>query len=184
MEKIKNLFTWHSNSKISLRTLCPVAMFIALAFVLERIVPAIDTGFMRISFAFIPMMCVGMLFGPLWGAAASGVADILGWPLMGMVPIPLILFARIANGFLYGLILHREEIRILPHAVATALSTQIIGGAILTTLGLAQLFNTPFMPLLITRLPQFGIFIVLHIAVFPVLVKFRYALRKSGLAPV
>ena len=84
----------------------------------------------------------------------------------------------------YGLPeLHREEIKIWPHAVTIALSTQIIGGAILTTLGLAQLFNTPFMPLLITRLPQFGIFIVLHIAVFPILVKFRYALRKSGLAP-
>jgi len=182
MEKIKNIFTWNSNSKISLRTLCPVAMLIALAFVLERVVPAVDTGFMRISFAFIPMMCVGMLFGPLWGVAASGVADILGWPIMGMIPIPLILLARTVNGFLYGLILHRENIKIWPHAITIALSTQIIGGAILTTLGLVQLFETPFIPLLITRLPQFGIFIALHIAVFPILVKLRYALRKSGLA--
>lgn len=172
------------NSKPSLRVFCQVAMFIAMAFVLERLLPIVSLPTMRITLAFIPMMCVGMLFGPIWGAIAFAGADLLGWPIMGLPPIPLIFISRMTVGFLYGLILRRDELRIWPHSILNAISTQVISGMILTTLGLSQLFGTPYFPLLVSRLPQSAIFIVLHIAVFPLLVKFRYALRKTGLAPV
>ena len=177
-------FIKHTNSKPSLRVLCPVAMFIAMTFVFERFLPIVSLPTMRITLAFIPMMCVGMLFGPIWGALAFGAADILGWPIMGLPPIPLIFISRMTVGFLYGLILRRKDLRIWPHSIINALSTQVIGGMILTTLGLSQLFGTPYFPLLVSRLPQFAILIALHIAVFPILVKFRYALRKTGLASV
>ena len=172
------------NTKISVRILCQVAMLIAITFVLERLVPVVNVMTLRVSFAFIPMMFCGMLFGPVWGAAAFGVADILGWPIMGLTPIPLILVSRVVQGFLYGLILNREELKFLPHSVANAFSTQIICSMGLTTLGLSQFMGTPYVPLLISRLPQVAIFIVLHIAVFPVFLKLRDALRRTGLAHV
>ena len=172
------------NTRISLRVLCQVGMLIALAFVLERLFPIVNTPTLRITLAFIPMMCCGMLFGPVWGAVAFGISDILGWPIMGLMPIPLILVARIVNGFLFGLILHRENLKLLPHAVVSAFSTQVICGMGLTTLGLAQFLGSPYFPFLMTRLPQFVILIVLQIVVFPVLIKLRSALRKTGYVTV
>ena len=167
--------------KISSRELCQIAMLIALTFVLERLTPVINMPTFRITLSFIPMMCCGMFFGPVWGAVAYGVADIIGWPIMGLAPIPLILFSRIVNGFLFGIILHRENIKFWPYAVMNACATQIICSAGLTTLGLSLYFGSPYFPLLWSRLPQYAVLIVLQIAVFPVLVRLRDTLRKAGL---
>ena len=165
---------------ISVRDLCQIAMLIALAFVLERLIPIVNLPTFRITLAFIPMMCCGMLFGPVWGAVAFGVADVLGWPLMGLTPIPLILVSRIAEGFLYGLILHRDKIKLWPHAAITACATQLICGAGLTTLGLSLFLGNPYFPLLWLRLPQHILYIILQIAALPILVRLRDTLRKSG----
>jgi len=178
IETVKDLF--RTNIDISVRTLCQLAVLIALTFVLERLIPPINLPTMRISFAFIPMMICGMLFGPVWGAVSFGIADILGWPLMGLQPIPLILVSRIVNGFLFGFFLHRENAKLWPHAVVSAVSIQVICGMWLTTLGLSHFLGTPYFPLLVTRIPQFVIFIVLQIAIFPVLLKLRVALHKAG----
>jgi len=172
------------NARISVRLICQVGMLIALAFVLERLFPIVNTPTLRITLTFIPMMCCGMFFGPIWGAFAFGIADILGWPIMGLTPIPLILVSRILTGFLFGLILNREDLKMWPHSVASALSTQIICGAGLATLGLSLFTGTPYFPLLWSRVPQHLILIVLQIAVFPVLLKLREALRKNGYVSV
>jgi len=177
-ETTRDLF--RTNADISVQTLCQVAILIALTFVLERLVPPINLPTMRISFAFIPMMICGMLYGPIWGAVAFGISDILGWPLMGLAPIPLILVSRIVNGFLFGFFLHRENAKLWPHAVVSAFAIQIICGMGLTTFGLSQFWGTPYFPLVLTRVPQFIVFIVLQIAVFPVLIKLRVALHKAG----
>ena len=179
-KSFKDFLMQNLSTPISARVLCQVAMLIALAFVLERLVPVVNVLTIRVSFAFVPMMICGMLFGPVWGAAAFGIADIIGWPVMGLTPIPLILLSRMVQGFIYGLILRREDIKIWPHSVVNALATQIICSLGLTTLGLVQLTGTPYFPLLLTRLPQAAAFIVMHIAVFPVFVKLRDALRKAG----
>jgi ECF transporter S component (folate family) len=100
---------------------------------------------------------------------------------MGLQPIPLILLSRIVNGFLFGLILHRENAKLWPHAIIAAFATQVICGAGLTTFGLALTTGTPYLALLIMRTPQFLIFIIAQTAVFPVLKKLQEALTKSGL---
>jgi len=166
--------------KISTRIICQVAMLIAVTFVLERLLPIINLPTLRITLAFLPMMLCGILFGPVWGAVAYGLSDIMGWFIMPLVPNYFILAARMLNGFLFGYILHRENAKILPHAVASAFTTQILCGMGLTTLGLMQITGTPFFPLLVSRLPQFGIYIALQIAIFPVLQRLCDALRKSG----
>ena len=168
-------------TKISVRVVCQVAMLIAVASVLERFTPIVNLPTMRITLAFIPMMACGMFFGPVWGMIAYGVSDFLGWPIMGLVPIPLVFISRAVNGFLFGLILHREELKLLVHGTINAFVTQIICGMGLTTLGLSMFYSMPYFPFLVSRLPQFGIYIIMLIVVFPLLVKLRDALRKSDL---
>jgi len=166
--------------EFSVRVLCQVALLIALAFVLERQFAIISLPEMRISFSFIPMMVCGMLFGPLWGAVAFGLADILGWTMMIGAPIPLVLVSRIVNGFLFGLFLYHKNIKMWPHSILNSFATQIICAMGLTTYGLHLTFGRPFIPLLVSRMPQVAIFIVLQIAIFPVLLKLRDALHKAG----
>ena len=174
--RLKALF----KPEISIRILCQIALLIALAFVLERQFAIVNLPEMRISFSFIPMMVCGMLFGPVWGAIAYGLADILGWPMMIGAPIPLILVSRIVNGFLFGLILYRRNLKIWPHSVLNSFSTQIICAMGITTYGLAMVRGAPYIPLLITRMPQIAVFIVLQIIIFPILLKLRDALDKAG----
>lgn len=170
--------------KINIRIVCQVALLIALTFVFERLIPPINLPTFRISFAFIPMMCCGMLFGPVWGALAFGIADLLGWPIMGLTPVPLILVSRLVEGFIYGIVLHRENLKFIPFAIITALAVQVVCGAGLTTAGLMQLTGTPYQPLLVSRLPQLAVIFTLQLAVFPVLVRFRGALQKTGILQV
>jgi len=184
---LKEVVARYCSTPVSVRVLCQVAMLIALAFVLERLVPIYNVFPIRITLAFIPMMSCGMLFGPLWGAAAYGIADILGWPIMGLAPIPLVLVSRVLTGFLFGLILHRKSLKFWPHSIISALSTEIICSMGLTTLGLTQiahfilpLENYTYPAILLMRLPQFPITIALQIAVFPVLLKLREALCRAG----
>lgn len=167
--------------KVNIRIICQVALLIALTFVFERLIPPINLPTFRISFAFIPMMCCGMLFGPLWGALAFGIADLLGWPIMGAAPIPLLLVSRVVQGFIYGAVLYREDAKFAPHAIVAALAIQIVCSAGLTTLGLAHFFGSPYIPMLVSRLPLVAVLFVLQLAVFPILVRFRSALHKTGI---
>jgi len=159
-------------------------MLIAIAFVLERFFPIVNLPTIRVTLAFIPMMACGMLFGPIWCAVAFAIADILGWPIMGLTPIPLVLLSRVINGLIFGFVLYRENLKFIPHSIINAFSAQVICGMGLTTLGLALFYGAPYFPMLWTRLPQHLILIALQIAVFPLLVKLREAMRNAGLIEV
>ena len=171
----------HSINHVNIRQLAAIAMLITLTFILERFVPIVNLPTFRITISFIPVMICGMLYGPFSAAIVYGVSDLIGWPIMGLVPIPLVLVSRIVNGFLFGLFLHKENVKFWPHAVTCAFATQIICGAGLTTFGLAHFFGNPFFPLLISRIPIFITYIVLQMAVFPLMLKLRDSLRKSAL---
>ena len=168
------------NKKALVRTLCQVAMLIALEIVLDRFC-SITTPITRIGFAFIPMALCGMLFGPVWAGAAYAIADLLGAALFSYAVFPGITLVRLVAGVLYGLLLHRENIRFFPHLVLTALADQIICTLALMTLVLSLNTGTPYFKLLITRLPQAGILLVLELILFPVLLQLRKALRKARL---
>lgn len=168
------------NKKTLVRTLCQVAMLIALEIVLDRFC-SITTPITRIGFAFIPMALCGMLFGPVWAGAAYAIADLLGAALFSYAVFPGITLVRLVAGVLYGLLLHRENIRFFPHLVLTALADQIICTLALMTLVLSLNTGTPYFKLLVTRLPQAGILFVMELILFPVLLQLRKALRKARL---
>ncbi len=170
------------DKKIVLRTLCQVAMLVALEIVLDRFC-SITTPITRIGFAFIPMALCGMLFGPVWAGAAYAIADLIGAALFSYAVFPGITLVRIVAGVLYGLFLHREELRFFPHMLLAALADQIVCTLALMTLVLSFNTGTPFFKLLVTRLPQAGILLALELILFPVLLQLRRALRKARLIP-
>lgn len=168
--------------KVSVRMLCQIAMLIALEIVLSRFC-SISTPAIRIGFAFVPIMLCGMLFGPLWAGAAYGIADLIGAALFSTGVFPGIIIARVVSGLLYGLLLHTDEVKFVPHILCTVLADQIICSLGITALTLAIRYDTPYTLMLVTRLPQAGIMLAIELAVIPLLLKLKKSLKKAGLSP-
>jgi len=169
--------------KFSLRTLIQVAVLTALTIVLTRLL-SFSTFNIRIGFSFIPVAFAGMLFGPVWGGVTAGLADVLGQliiPSPGGSVNPLITFSAVAGGMIFGLLLHREQVKFFPHIIVADLAEKAICTLGLTTLALSIMYGVPFMAELVTRLPQFGIMLAIQLIVLPFLIRLRETLRKAKL---
>ena len=76
----------------NVRRMVNIALLIALQIVLSRFL-SINTPFIRIGFSFIPLAAIGMLYGPLWGAAGAVIADLI--PVLSSQDLPSPLFSRV-----------------------------------------------------------------------------------------
>ena len=167
--------------KISVRMICQIAMLIALTIVVERLC-SINTPYVRIGFAFVPMVLCAALYGPVWGGIAYGLADIIGAVLFTGI-FPGITISRICSGVIFGLFLHAKNARFFPHVVLAAVLEEVVCALGLTTFFLALNSGTPFFGMLVTRLPQAGVMTVLMLVVMPLMLKLGDTLRKHGFAP-
>ena len=66
------------NSRAALIRLTTTAMMVALAIVFARWLGFPQNGNFRIEISFLPIAVVAMLYGPIWSAAAYGLADFFG----------------------------------------------------------------------------------------------------------
>lgn len=72
-------------NKISVKILVQVAVLLAMEVVLSRFF-SIATPVTKFSFAFVPLVVCGALFGPLYGGIMGGLADLLGAILFPIGP--------------------------------------------------------------------------------------------------
>lgn len=95
-------------SRMNTKFLVTTALCISMSIVLRAFSILITAGgvlTMRISFGAIFYVLPGLLFGPLYGAAAGGIVDILGTMLAPMgAYIPVFTITNIIAGFLPALI--------------------------------------------------------------------------------
>jgi ECF transporter S component (folate family) len=95
-------------SRMNTKFLVTTALCISISIVLRAFSIMITAGgvlTMRISFGAIFYVLPGLLFGPLYGAAAGGLVDILGTIVMPMgAYIPVFTITNIIAGFLPALI--------------------------------------------------------------------------------
>ena len=129
-----------TNSKVY--RLVITGMMIALAFVLNRMVPA--TTEYHITLDFVPIFIVGMLFGPLWGALAAGISDTLGAILIPFGAYnPGITLSMMVMGLIFGLLFHKkklEGVSLIVHVVAATV-LNLIRNLFLTTLALWYVYG-------------------------------------------
>ena len=93
------------------RRLVTIAFFIALEVILTRFL-SIQTDFLRIGFGFLPVACVGILFGPLWAGAAYAVGDVLGMLIFPSGSyFPGFTLSAFLIGCIYGFFLYKKESR-------------------------------------------------------------------------
>lgn len=98
-----------------------ISFFIALQVVLTRFL-AVETPILRISFGFLPLAMVGIMFGPLWGGAAGAIADILGMLIFPKGAFfPGFTLSTALSGAIYGLVVYKRPKNIVNIAIATAI---------------------------------------------------------------
>ncbi|WPC40547.1 ECF transporter S component [Clostridium sp. JS66] len=126
-------------SKMNTKFLVMTALCISISIVLRFFSIMITAGgalTMRISFAAIFYVLPGLLFGPLYGAAAGGIVDIIGYILMPMgAYIPVLTLTNILAGYLPAVVW--KKIRKIP--IESLKKYYIAFFSVLTLLGV---FNT------------------------------------------
>ena len=91
----------------SLRCLSVTALLVALDLVLKFFLNWQITEDLKISFAFVAIAAIGMLYGPTVGALACVVTDIVGYFLKPTGSFsPLFTLVEVMGGVLYGLFLY------------------------------------------------------------------------------
>ena len=92
----------------SLRCLLVTALLIALDLVLKFYLNFQISDNLKISFAFIAVASIGMLFGPTVGALACVITDVAGFLIKPSGAFnPLFTLVEVTGGVLYGLFLYR-----------------------------------------------------------------------------
>ena len=139
-------------SPLNLQLLVRVAVFIAMDVLLMNYL-GIHTQFFKIGFSFVPIALCGMLYGAKWGTVCAGVGDLLNCFLGPYGWYPPLTLSACLNGFLYGALLKGRSDS-LPAIVAAVCLFQFGISLLLNTWFLSMLYSTPYMELLLARIPQ------------------------------
>ncbi len=127
---MKGFFALFSNSAKelkSIRTLTTSGLLMAIAIVLRSVAIQI-TPDLRISFAFLAIAMIGMLFGPVVGGMAGFGTDFIGFlfdKTGNAYYFPLSLVA-ILSGVLYGIFLYRKNVGATKFVVLVGISRVIV----------------------------------------------------------
>ena len=142
-----------------LQTLIRVAILVAMDVLLMNYL-GIHTQFFKIGFSFVPIALCGMLYGAKWGTVCAGVGDLINCFLGPFGWYPPLTF----NGFLYGFLLKGRS-GSLPAIAAAVVLFQVGVSLGLNTWFLSMLYTTPYLELLVTRIPQTLIMLPVQIIV-------------------
>lgn len=192
-----------SKTSLSIRTLCQVALLVAVEVVLNRFC-SINTPAFKIGFSFVPMALCAMLYGPGWAAGAYAMADFTGAILFPIgVYHPGFTVCAALRGAMYGFFLHREpvqierlgagaeigihlkwnKIRFFPNVLMPTLINCIIISLVIDTAWVSMLYGSKtYWGWFVYRLPQYLVLIPLNILFLPVLEKLAGQLIKHGIS--
>ena len=125
------------------RILTASAMLLAIAVILGFFKIPVNQ-FMELRFAFLPIACTGMLFGPFVGGVVGALSDILGYLAKPTGPyFPGFTVTQIISGVMYGLTLYKKEITLPRLCAAQALQVLVIS-FLLNPLFLSMLYGSSF----------------------------------------
>ena len=178
---MKGFFDLFKRSALELkniRCLTATAMLIALDLALKLAVTIDLTTYLKLSFAFLAMASIGMLFGPTVAFAAGMVTDILGFLIRPSGAFDIrFTFIEALGGLIYGVFLYNasNDRWLVPRIIAAKTSVVIVCNLWLTTLATSSLMGSGYFALLPTRaaknIIQLPVDIILLSIVLPVILK-------------
>lgn len=149
-----------------------ISLMVALALILNRIVPA--TPVYHLSLDFIAIFVVGLLYGPVWGGVSYALADTIGSILIPFGPYnPGITATLLLVGIVYGLFFHNRELTKKALYIRVILSAVVIFviKLFLTTLALWPMYGAgdTYWAYVLMRIPNCVAILVAQLIVTPVI---------------
>ena len=153
------------------------SIFVAVTVVLSRFM-SFNVWNMSIGFSFVSIMLCGMLLGPVWGGICGGLADFIGAILFPFgTYFPGFTATAFLSGVLFGFvgIAAKKQIRfsafLLTSAVLLFLK-EVVCSLLLNSLWISLLYGSPYIAVLISRLPLSAVTLALELL-------FALLLRKT-----
>ncbi len=162
------------------------ALFIAITVIFTHFL-AIQTMFLRISFACIPLAIYATIFGPWYAGLIAVIADIMGSFFFPAGPFfPGFTLSAFLSAFIYGFFFHHKPITVKNTCLAFALVCIFVNIG-LNTLWLAILYNkavhifffSRFIKEILTLPIHIFIFYKVYKALFPYIKKTNFMSPKS-----
>lgn len=152
---MKSFFSLFSDSAMELKkvsTLTVSGLFIALSVVLRNLTINVSAD-LRINFAFIGIMIIGMLYGPIVSVLGSVSIDVIGYFLDGFKARDYnfaLLLVKIISGLIYGIMLYKKVTNksLIVNTVVARIIVVLICQLILNSIVLYYCYqnkNFPFM---------------------------------------
>ena len=182
-----NLFKRSALEFKNMRSLIVTAMLIALDLALKLAADIVITEDMKISFAFVALASIGMLYGPTMGFAAGVITDLLGFMIKpsGAFDIRFTLIEAL-GAMLYGLFLYnaQNDRWLVPRVIAAKTTVVVVCNFWLTTWALSSLMGRGFLALFPARavksIIQLPIDIVLLAVLLPAILKVYQLVFKNA----
>ncbi|MCL1787162.1 MAG: folate family ECF transporter S component [Defluviitaleaceae bacterium] len=159
--------------KSNTKKLVLTAMLIAMEIVLTRFL-SIQLPEIRISFGFIPIVVIAILYGPLFAGLAAAIADFIGVTLFApFAPFPGFVATAFAAGIVYGLLLYNKPKSWLRICLAAGIVVIIIQLGI-ETQWVSMTRGVPYVALLPIRLVRTAIMLPAQIICIRFLTQERF----------
>ncbi|MDR2795926.1 MAG: folate family ECF transporter S component [Spirochaetaceae bacterium] len=85
------------------------SLLLAILIIVERLI-SVQTQFLRISFAYVPIMLCAILMGPAWSAGVAALGDLIGALLFPKGPFfPGFTLSALLTGLIHGLLLYNTK---------------------------------------------------------------------------
>ena len=141
--------------------LCLTALLCVIAVVMNRFL-GINMQNLSLSLSFIPIMACAMLLGPLYGGVCGALADLIGALLFPFGPFfPGFTLTAFISGFILGFVPKSNNNKsffaiCFPIIFLEEISCTIL----LNSLWISVLYDSPFLPLVLVRLPKSAILFI------------------------
>lgn len=188
---MKNFFSMFPESAKNLKdvkTLTTMSMLMALQIILGIFTIPIGPT-IKITFGYLAISCLGMLFGPVPAFLAGGIVDIISYFLTdktGGQFHPGFTLVQMTGGLIYGICLYKAQTgkSLVPRIVICRVLIVIICNLLMNTYFISVLYGKGFLALFSTRvaknLIQFPVDVVLMCAILPIAYTAYNKIRKPA----
>ncbi len=178
MKGFFNLFVRSAKEFKSIRCLTITAMLIALDIIIKLTMSVKLTESLTLSFAFVALSAISMLYGPTVGAAAGLICDLLGFIVKPMGAFnPLYTIIEVTGAVLYGIVLYNanNDKWLLPRIIVAKSTVVIVCNLIMTTAVTSIVYGNGFLAIFPARalknLAQLPVDIILMAIFLPLVLK-------------
>lgn len=178
-----------NKQKFSTRDIVLCGILIAISIVLTRMFAfMLGGGTIRISFGNVPIALAGILLGGAPGFLVGAIADVLGVMILSQgTPHIGFTLSSALQGLIPALVLHKAyyDKKTSNQKLFVLVTTSIVLSSLVVSIGLdtlwlSQLFSTPFLVLLPSRLPARAIIGIGSIVIiYILLLKLKDKINKN-----